>query len=168
MQSLTFDCIHGQTTLGMAMPSFLFGTTQGRTTSVVTMPSSHLDCTHNQETLGMACHHGSLKAYTIGRRWEWYVIIALGQHTRSNDLRHHTRSDDIGRKIAIIILGQNTQSDDISVAGHHRPWTAYARSDNVGCGMQSSPLYIIQDWTKSGLASHHFPWKANMIVRHRP
>ena len=33
-------------------------------------------------------------------------------------------------------LGKHTRLDDIGVAGHHRPWIAYAGSDNVGRGMQ--------------------------------
>ena len=136
--------------LGMAMPSFLLRNTHGQMTSAVTMPSSPLDCTHDQVTSSMACHHSSWKAYTIGRRRAWYINITLGQRTRSNDLGHHIQSDAIG------------------VAGRHRPWTSYARLDNVGHSMQSLPLDIIHGWTKSGVTSHHLPWKVSKIGRRRP
>ena len=48
---------------------------------------------------------------------------------------------------------------DITALGLH------TRSNNVGCGMQSSPLGSIESRTASGVACHHRPWTANMVER---
>ena len=36
----------------------------------------------------MACHHSPWIAHTFGRLQAWLVVIALGQHTRSDDDEH--------------------------------------------------------------------------------
>ena len=70
------------------------------------MPSPHLDSTHGRTRSGVAFHHCLWAAHTVKRHRAWHAIIALGQHTRSNDvgcgmisspLGSNTRSKDIGR-----------------------------------------------------------------------
>ena len=50
------------------------------------MPPSLLGSTHNRVTLGMLCHHHPREQHTIVRRRAWYTIIALGKHTRLDDV----------------------------------------------------------------------------------
>ena len=89
------------------------------------MPSSPLDGKHGRTTLGVACHHCLLAAQTVERRRAWHAIIALGLHTRSDDMGCGMTSlplDNIyGRKRRalhgdITALGQNTWSETSSVA----------------------------------------------------
>ena len=51
------------------------------------MTSPPLDSTHGQTTSGVACHHLPWTTCTVGRRRAWYDIMAVKQHTRSNDIR---------------------------------------------------------------------------------
>ena len=48
------------------------------------MPISPLDCTYIWTTSGVACTHGPCAAQSVRRHRAWYVIIALGKHTRSD------------------------------------------------------------------------------------
>ena len=48
---------------------------------------------------------------------------------------------------------------DITALGLH------TQSNDVGCGMQSSPLGSTESRTASGVAFHHRPWTANMVER---
>ena len=50
------------------------------------MPSSPLGNTDGRTTFGVACHHRLWPANTVERRQAWHAIIAIGQHTRSNDV----------------------------------------------------------------------------------
>ena len=50
------------------------------------MTSPPLDCTHGRTTSGVTCHHCLWTAHSVERRLVWYVIIAVGKHTRSNDV----------------------------------------------------------------------------------
>ena len=50
------------------------------------MTSPLLDSTHGRTTSSMACHHRLWKAHTIKRCEAWHVIIAFGQHKRSDDI----------------------------------------------------------------------------------
>ena len=51
------------------------------------MPSPPLDSTHGRMTSGEACYHRPWTAHTLGLRQAWHDITALGQHTRSDDVR---------------------------------------------------------------------------------
>ena len=66
-------------------------------------------------------------------------IIALGQHTRSNDVGHGV----------IISLGQHTRSEEV---GHDLP---------------SSPLDYTHGQRMSGVALHTAPWTAHMVRQRR-
>ena len=112
------------------------------------MPASPLVNTHGRKTSAVACHHYLWTAQTVKRRRAWHASIAFGQHTRSKDVGHGMPSSPLGS-----INGRTASG----VACHCRPWTANTveqslsshaiidlerqpRLNNVGRGMQSSPL----------------------------
>ena len=74
------------------------------------MPAWSLSSTHGRTTLSVAFHHLPWTAHTIGLRWVWHSIIALGQHTLRQRRAWHP----------IIALGKHTQLDDIGIACYHR------------------------------------------------
>ena len=107
-----------------------------------------LDSTHTRNTSDVECHHRLWTARTIGRRRACHAIIAFGQHTRSNDIRHSMPSSPLGST-----NGRRTSR----VACHNLLWAAqtyeehhalhdiialglHVRSDDVRCGMISPPL----------------------------
>ena len=107
--------------------------------------------THNRTTWIVACHHHHWKKTTIRLRRAWHAIIALGQHTRSNDIEHgvpsspldnthdHTTSGKarhlcpstactVKRRRAWhahMGLGQHKLSDDDGCDMLHRPWETH-------------------------------------------
>ena len=138
------------------------------------MKSLLLDSTHGRTTSGVACHHRLGAAHTIERRWAWNNITAFGQHTRSNNVRRDMPSPPFDSTFCRTTSG---------VACHHRRWAAhmvdrcqawhdittlglYARSDDIGCGMPSSPLGSIDGRTTSDVACHHSPWTTHTIKQH--
>ena len=114
------------------------------------MPSSPLCSTHTQTMLGVRCHHCAWATHTEGRCRACHGIIALTQHTRSDnvgrimplsplascmvrrgrvwharmDLRQHT-SQMMSTMECFIAFGHHTRSDDIYVACHHQLWTIH-------------------------------------------
>ena len=174
MPSSLLDGKHSRTTSGMACHHRLWaaqtvgrrralhaiialGRQKGQTTSGVTchyrlwtahtverrrvwhcMPSSPFASIHSRTTLRVACHHRLWAAYTVERRQACRAMITFGI------------ADKVGRRRAwhaIIALGRET------------------RSNEVGRGMQSSPLGSTDSRTTSGVACHHRPWTANMVER---
>ena len=144
-------------------------------------------------TSSVACHHYLWPAQTVerhrawhsiiafglahiaGRRRAWHAIIALGRQTRSNDFGHGMPSTPFGSTHSRTML---------SVASHHRPWTArtvgrrqvwhaiivlgqQTRSNDVGRGMPSSPLGSTHSRTASGMACNHRLWAAHRVERRR-
>ena len=100
------------------------------------MPSSPLGSTYGPTTSGVACHHRLWAAHTVERRWVWHAIIAFGL------------ADTAGRRRAwhpIIALRRQTRSND------------------VGRGMQSSPLGSTDSQTTSGVACPHRPWAVQTV-----
>ena len=96
----------------------------------------------------MTCHHLPSKEYTIGRCRALHVIIALG---------HHTRSEDVGRGMPACPLGSTHGLMMSGMGCHHHLWTTYmvardrvcyaiiaigkhTRSDDVGFDMPSLTL----------------------------
>ena len=139
------------------------------------MPSYPLDGKHGRTTSGMTCHHHLWTAHTVEQRRAWHAIIAFGQHTRSNDVRHGMPSYPLDSKHGRTTLG---------VTCHHRLWTAHTvechqvwhaiiafgqhtRSNDVGCGMTSPPLDSTHGRMTSGVAYHHRPWAAHTIKLRR-
>ena len=97
------------------------------------MTSPPLDSTQSRTTSGVTCHHRLLTAHSVERSFVWHVIIAVGQHTRSNNVGRGMISPPLdnthGRQrrawYDITALGQHTRSAMSGVAFHHRPWTAH-------------------------------------------
>ena len=139
------------------------------------MTSLRYDSTHGQTTSGVACHHRLWTAQTVEQRQAWHAIIALGQHTRSND---------VGRGITSPPFDSTYGRTTSGVAFHNRLWLAHtveqhrawhpiiafgqhARSDDVERGMPSLPLGSTNGRTTSGLACHHLPLTARTVGRRR-
>ena len=120
--------------VGHDMPSMPLANTHSRTTSSVA--SSHrLWATHTVIPSGMACHHRLWAARMVRRRRARHDITTLGQHTRSNDVRHGMTS----------LLFDNT------------------RSDYVGHGITSLPFDITHGRTTSGVACPYCLWAAHTV-----
>ena len=85
------------------------------------MTSSPLESTHGRSMSGVASHTRPWKAYTIRRCWAWHAIIALGQHTRSDDVGRGMPSSPLGSTYGrtalavacLISIGQHSWSDDV-------------------------------------------------------
>ena len=121
------------------------------------LPMGHTD---SLTASGIACHHRPWTTNTVERRRVWHDIIAFEQHTQLND---------VGRGMLSSPLGSTHGRMTLGVACHHRLWAAqmverrrawheitalglHRRSDNVGCGMTSSPLDCTHSRTTSGMA----------------
>ena len=59
-------------------------------------PSPPLDGTLGRMTSGVACRHHLRAVHTVKRRGAWHVVIAFGQHTRSNDVGRDMTSPPLG------------------------------------------------------------------------
>ena len=114
------------------------------------MPLPLLGSTHNRMTSGVACHRRPWEAHIVERHRAWYAIIALGKHTRL---------DDVGRGTLSSPLDKTHDQTTTGVACPHGPWVSHT----VGRRMPSSPLDINHDHTKSGVACHHRPREAYTI-----
>ena len=82
------------------------------------MPSSPFDGKHSPTTSGVACHHRLRTVHTGERRRAWHAIIAFWAAQSVERCR---------------------ASHDITSLGLH------AQSDDVGCGMTSTPLNSTHD-----------------------
>ena len=139
------------------------------------LQNTPLGSTHGRTTSGVACHHRLWAAHTVGRSRAWHAIIALEQHTQSNDVGRGMPSSPL-----VSINGQTTSG----VVCPHRLWVAHTverrrawraiiafgqhiRSIDVGCGMPSSPLDSTDGQPTSGVACHHRLWDANTVERRR-
>ena len=117
------------------------------------MTSPPLDCTHGRTTSGVALRHRPATAHTVG---------------------------NVGRGMTSPPLGITHGQTSSGMTYHHRPWTGnmvercrawhaitalgqHTRSDDVGCGMLSSPLGSTNSRTTSGVACHHRPWIAHKV-----
>ena len=112
------------------------------------MPSPPWDSTHGHTTSGVACHHRLLAAQTVIRRRPWHAITAVGQHTRSNDVRRDMPSPPLHSTHDRTTPGMACHHHlwAAQTVGRHRAWHAIValgrqtRSNDVGRGMPSSPL----------------------------
>ena len=80
------------------------------------MTSPPLACMHSQTMPGVACHHRPWTARTVEQRRAWHDIIALGQHTRSNDVR---------RGMTSLPFESTHGRTTSSVAYHYHLWDAH-------------------------------------------
>ena len=110
--------------------------------------SPPLDSTHGRTTSGVTCHHRLWTAHSVKRYFVCQVIIALGQHTRSNDVRRDMPSPP---------LDSTHDRTTSGVACRHLVWEAHTvercrashaiinfgknkRSNDVRRGITSPPL----------------------------
>ena len=125
-----------------------------------------LENTYSLTKLGMSCPRSLLTVHTVRLHWARHAIISLGQHTRSDDVRHGKSSLPL----------DNTHVWTTScVAGHHHPWTStvdgqceamqaiivlglHILTDDIEHGMPSLPLESAQGKITLGMAYHHGPW----------
>ena len=59
------------------------------------IPSSPLGSTHGRTMLGVTFHNCLWTAHSVERHRAWHDITALGQHTRSNDVRRGITSQPL-------------------------------------------------------------------------
>ena len=119
------------------------------------MTSPPLDSTHGQLTSGVTCHHRRWITHSVKRHRVWHAIIAVGQHTRSNDVRRGMTSPPLDS----IHSRQRRLWHDITALGKH------TRSNDVERGITSPPLDSTHGKTTSGVACHHFLWAAHTVER---
>ena len=129
------------------------------------MSSPPLESTHGRTMSCVAFHHCLKAAQMVKRRQALHAITAFGLHTRSNVFGHGMPSSPLGST-----HGRTTSG----VACHHRLWAAHTiergrachaiialgrqtPSNDVRCGMPSSPLGSTNSRTASGVACHHSP-----------
>ena len=172
--------------VGLGMTSPPLDNTNGRTTSSVACyhrvwPAHTLERRRAWHAIITFGHHKRLNNVRRGmksppldsthgrQRWAWHDITALGQHTRSNDVGCGMTSPPLDNT-----HGRRTSD----MACHHRLWEAHTverhrawhaiiafgqhtRSNNVGRGMQLSPLGS----TDSQTAWHGMP--SSPLDQHR-
>ena len=137
----------------------------------------------------MAFHHRLWATHTVERHraWHaiidygladkvrrcrsWHAIIALGWQTWSNYLGHGMPSSPLGstdgRMTSSVACHQHLWP--ANTVERRRAWHAiiafgqHTRSNNVECGMPSSPLGSTHYRTTSGVACHHSPWTTNNV-----
>ena len=173
------------------MPSSHLGSTHDRTTSSVACHHRLWTSSHSRTASGVAYHHCPLTENAVERRWAWRAIIALGQHTRSNDVRRgitsppfdstHGRTTS-GKGMPSSPLGSTHGRTTSGVACHYIPWTAntvkrrqawhaiiafgqHKWRNDIGHGIPSSPFDSMHGRTTSGVACHHRPWAAQTVER---
>ena len=137
------------------MPSSPFGSTDGPTTSGVAFRHRIKEGSHSRTASGVALHHRPCTANTVERRQAWHAIIAIGQHTRSNDVGHGMTSPPLDSTHN----WQRQAWHDITALGQH------TRSDYVGHGMKSPPLDSTHGRTTSGVTFHHRLWTTHTVGR---
>ena len=74
------------------------------------IPSSPWGSTHGRTTSSVACHHRLWTAQMVGCRRAWHAIIALGQHTRSDDVRRCMPSSPLDQRRRSAIVGRGMPS----------------------------------------------------------
>ena len=145
-----------------------------RRLTVSSSPKAMMAC-HARRRSTVCCSKAVIacEQHTVERRRAWHAIIALGQHTRSND---------VGRGMPSLPLGSTHGRTTSGVACHHSPWTAntvercrawhaniafgqHRRSHDVGRGMPSSPLGRTHSRMTSGVACHHCLREAHTVER---
>ena len=128
------------------------------------IPSSLLERTHDRMKPSLACPCSPWTTHTVGRRWAWHAIIALGLHRVGQrlvlnaiiEVGKHIWSDDRGSRLPLRTFDITHGKMMSDMACNHRPWTAHTKGrcrswdaiialvlptqmDDVGRGMPSSP-----------------------------
>ena len=131
------------------------------------MPSSPLGSTNGRTMSGVDCQHHLWAAHTVKRRRAWHAIIALGQHTRSNDVRRDMPSPPLDSTHDRTTLGMACHHHlwVAQTVGHRRAWHAIValgrqtRSNDVRRELPSSPL-------GSTHGRHRRAWHVIMALGH--
>ena len=157
------------------------------------MPVWPLVGTYGQTTSIMTYHHLSWTTHKIGLRRPWHAIIGLGQHTRSDIvvcgnaiivIGQHICLDKIKCSNASSPLDNTHDKTMLGVLCHHRRWVGltvgrrrawhtitplgqHTHSDDVGCGMLSSPLERTHYRMMSGVVCPHGLRTTHIDGRHR-
>ena len=135
------------------------------------MQSSNLDCTHKWMSSGVAFYRLPCAARMVERHGALDAIIALGQHTRS---------DDVKRGMQALSLRSTDGWTTSGVVCHHHPLTTHTiglrrawhaiialgkhtQSDNVGRGILLSPFERINDRTTSRMACYRRSSTTHMV-----
>ena len=131
MQSLLFYHTHKHTKFGMAC-RYRLRQHKGRMKLGIACPRSPWIAV-SKMTAGVTCNHDLWSGHTVGQvgcvmffyplnfthrrtMFAWYAIIAIGNHTRSNDIERGIPSRTFESTHGLRTLG---------VACHHIPWTAH-------------------------------------------
>ena len=102
------------------------------------MPSSPLSSSQGRDMSSVACHHRRWNEHMVGRCRVWHDIIAVLQHRQGRMTYYVAR---IHFPLKAHTLGRRRSWIFIFALGK------YTRSNDIGCGMLSSPLDKIHDWT---------------------
>ena len=123
-------------------------------------PSPPLDSTHGRTTSSVVLYHRPWTARTVGQRRAWHDIIALGHHTRSNDVGCGMTSPPLDCMHGRTTLGMAYHHRLSAAHTIERRWALHAiitfgqhkQSNDVGRGMTSSPFDCTYGRTTSGVA----------------
>ena len=138
MFSSPFDSTHGRLTSGLACPHGPWAAhTVNAERGITSLPVGYTRGRMKSGVIWLLCLE---TVHTVGRHRTWHAIIAIGLHTRSNDVRRGMLSWSLAITHACTMSG---------VARHYRPCTACTRSDNVEHGI------------------HHRHWTTYTIRLHR-
>ena len=138
------------------------------------MPSWSKGSTHGWMKSGVSCHHRHKITYNVGQRHAWYVIIALGLNTHSENVENGITSlplvstqcwttsgvacyhcpcaaHSIGLRQAAHMVRRRRSSHGIIALGQNTP------PGDVGRCMPSLPMGSTNLQNTLGLACHHSP-----------
>ena len=110
--------------------------------------SSTLKRIHDQTMSIMAYYHLPMTEHMIGQRSALHANMALGKHTRSND---------VGHSIPSFPLGSTRRQMMSDMTCHLCPWTAHM-VNGVRHGMPLLPFDNIHGKNTSGVSCHHCSW----------
>ena len=106
---------------------------------------------------GMSCLYFLWKAHIGGGRRTWHAIMALG---------HHTRSDDVKFVIPLSPLDYTHDRATLIMACLSSSWTSHHTwSDDVRHNLYNSPW--THDRMTSGMACHDIPWTTHTVDQPR-
>ena len=156
------------------------------------MPSWTLDSTHGQTTSGVACYHSHWTANTVERRREWHAIISFGladtirrrRAWHAIALGWHTRSNDVGHGMPSWTLDSTHGRKMSGVACHHSPWTtntverrrawhainAFGLADTIGRHQTWYAIFVLGRQSQSNDVGRGMPsrlWTAHTVGRRR-
>ena len=139
------------------------------------MTSSPLDNIQDRSTSGVACNYclwpihivrirrvwmpSSLldSIHRIEQCWAWHAVIALGQHTRSDNLWRGMLLSPLDTIHGWMMSGMEC---------HHRLWKAHT-VERCRHGTPSSPFDLTEGRKMSGMVYHYYPSATHTVRRSR-